>query len=95
MKAIAGPIGLFASLVAIACGVGFIVDCRQEGGKVAECWVTGQGMINRAIDIAAGAAVGGVVGYWSLNPALHKDDRRRRGSTSPESDEPTSPFGRN
>lgn len=90
MKRIAGPIGLFASLVAIACGVGFIVDCRRDGGKLSECWITGQGMINRAIDLAAGAAVGGVMGYWTLNPALHKDDRRR--STSPAGDAPTSHF---
>jgi hypothetical protein len=89
MKRIAGPTGLFAAIVAIACGVGFIVDCRSEGGKVAECWVTGQGMINRAIDLAAGAAVGGVMGFWTLNPALHKDAKASR-STEPAGDEPTS-----
>jgi hypothetical protein len=72
MRRLAGPVGLFASLVAIACGVGFIIDCRREGGAVSECWVTGSTMLNRAFDLTAGAAVGGVMGYWTLNPALHK-----------------------
>ena len=74
MKQVSGTLGLFASAVAIACGIGFIVDCRRGGGNVSECWVTGQGMINRAIDIAAGAAVGGVVGFWTKNPALHRKE---------------------
>jgi len=67
-------IGVAVVALAIACGVGFIVDCRRGGGQVAECWVTGQGMINRAFDLLAGAGVGGVVGYWTKNPALHRDD---------------------
>jgi hypothetical protein len=74
MNRISGSLGLIAGAVAIICGIGFIWDCRRDGGQVAECWVTGQGMINRAIDLMAGAAVGGVVGYWTLNPALHKED---------------------
>jgi len=64
--------------VGIALGVGYIIDCRRSGGDVDGCWVTGRGMIDRAIDLivgaTAGATVGGVVGYWTKNPALHRDD---------------------
>jgi hypothetical protein len=83
MKRLSISIGLLASGVTIACGIGFIADCRRHGRDVSECWVKGEAMISRAvdraIDITAGAAVGGVMGYWTLNPALHKNDRPKNG----------------
>ena len=51
--------------------------------------MTGNSMITRASDLALGAAAGGVVGYWTKNPALHRkeDDAppgARRFPTDPE-----------
>lgn len=72
MKQLPQAVGAMACVIAITCGVGFILDCRRSGGQVAECWVTGQNMINRAIDLGAGAGGGFLAGYWTLNPQLHK-----------------------
>jgi hypothetical protein len=69
-------LGAAAAGVAIAGGVGFIVDCRRAGGDVERCWMTGQTMISRASDMALGGAVGGVVGFWTKNPALHRKSNR-------------------
>jgi len=69
-------LGVAAAGVAIAGGVGFIVDCRRAGGDVERCWMTGQTMISRASDMALGGAVGGVVGFWTKNPALHRKSNR-------------------
>jgi hypothetical protein len=51
--------------------------------------MTGQTMISRASDMALGGAVGGVVGFWTKNPALHRkpDDKppgARRFPTDPD-----------
>jgi hypothetical protein len=82
-------LGAAAAGVAIAGGIGFIVDCRRAGGDVERCWMTGQTMISRASDMALGGAVGGVVGFWTKNPALHRkpDDKppgARRFPTDPD-----------
>jgi hypothetical protein len=39
--------------------------------------MTGQTMISRASDMALGGAVGGVVGFWTKNPALHRREDGR------------------
>ncbi len=63
--------GVTAGL-AIVGGVGYIIDCRVAGKELDSCWMTGHSMIARASDLALGAAAGGVVGYWTKNPALHR-----------------------
>jgi hypothetical protein len=65
--------GVTAGL-AIAGGVGYIIDCRVSGKDLDSCWMTGHSMITRASDLALGGAVGGVVGYWTKNPALHRKE---------------------
>jgi predicted amidohydrolase len=66
--------GVTAGL-AIVGGVGYIIDCRVAGEELDSCWMTGHSMIARASDLALGAAAGGVVGYWTKNPALHRRER--------------------
>jgi hypothetical protein len=68
--------GVTAGL-AIVGGVGYIIDCRVAGKDLDSCWMTGHSMITRASDLALGAAAGGVVGYWTKNPALHRRESSR------------------
>jgi predicted amidohydrolase len=68
--------GVTAGL-AIVGGVGYIIDCRRAGKDLDSCWMTGHSMITRASDLALGAAAGGVVGYWTKNPALHRRESNR------------------
>ena len=66
-------LGCVTAGLAIIGGIGYIIDCRWVAGKELDsCWMTGHSMIARASDLALGGAVGGVVGYWTKNPALHR-----------------------
>ena len=65
--------GVTAGL-AIVGGIAYIIDCRVARKDLDSCWMTGHSMITRASDLALGAAAGGVVGYWTKNPALHRRD---------------------
>jgi hypothetical protein len=82
-------LGAVTAGLAIVGGVGYIIDCRVAGKDLDSCWMTGHSMITRASDLALGAAAGGVVGYWTKNPALHRheDDSppgARRRPTDPD-----------
>ena len=68
--------GVTAGL-AIVGGIGYIIDCRVAGKDLDSCWMTGHSMITRASDLALGGAVGGVLGYWTKNPALHRREDGR------------------
>ena len=74
--------GVTAGL-AIVGGIGYIIDCRVARRDLDSCWMTGYGMITRASDLALGAAAGGVVGFWTKNPALHRREDGR--PTDPDS----------
>jgi hypothetical protein len=67
-------LGAAAAGVAIVGGVIYIIDCRRAGKDLDGCWMTGHTMITRASDMALGGAVGGVVGFWTKNPALHRKE---------------------
>lgn len=66
--------------IGVSLGVGFIVDCRRDGGDVDRCWTTGRSMIDRAFDFIIGATAGGtvcgVIAYWTKNPALHRQEEQ-------------------
>jgi len=70
-------LGAVTAGLAIVGGVGYIIDCRVAGKELDSCWMTGHSMIARASDLALGAAAGGVVGYWTKNPALHRRESSR------------------
>jgi hypothetical protein len=70
-------LGAVTAGLAIAGGVVYIIDCRRAGKDLDSCWMTGHSMITRASDLALGAAAGGVVGYWTKNPALHRRESSR------------------
>jgi len=60
-----------ASTLAIAFGIGYLIDCRTDpAANRAECWVAGGGL----------AGVGGAykMGYNTPNPDLANVRRRRR-----------------
>jgi hypothetical protein len=61
----------------VGMGVVFIWDCRRTGGEVQDCWLTGQNMVNRAVDVGLGGGAGFLAGFWTLNPKL--DDKRKKG----------------
>ena len=59
-----------ASWLAIAFGIGFLIDCRMDPTATrSECWLTGGGLI--------GIGGGYQAGYWTPNPALNTARRRR------------------
>jgi hypothetical protein len=75
-------VATLAATIAIGMGVGYIVDCRRSGGNLGDCWITGQGMINRVIDLGAIGGAGYVAGYWTLNPKLHTSRKEEQEAPS-------------
>jgi hypothetical protein len=73
MKLPAAMLGLMtASTLSIAAGVGYIADCRLNGGAVDACWLTGLPIMGLGGGAAAGGAAGWRAGYNTYNPSLRK-----------------------
>jgi len=59
-----------AATLSVVAGAAYIIDCRQSGGELDRCWLTG-------LPIAGiGGAVGGGfrMGYETYNPSLRRRD---------------------
>ncbi len=61
-----------ASLLAIAFGVAFLVDCRIQGGDVDRCYLTGGAIAG----LGTVGRAGYETGFWTPNPALNQARRR-------------------
>lgn len=69
LKEVLAPL-LTATTLSVLAGGTYIWDCRQSGGEIDKCWLTG-------LPIAGlGGAAGGAfkVGYETLNPRLRRDE---------------------
>jgi hypothetical protein len=76
MKALAGPLRAMlgaASTVTILFGVGYMVDCRMNGGDVDKCWLTGGTLAG----LGTAGQAGYRAGYWTPNPAIKQSQRTR------------------
>ena len=73
MKNFAAAIG-GTSLLALLCGVAYMVDCRASVGKnwdkAQGCYITGYGLMMGVSGVGATAAGAYQLGYNTYNPAL-------------------------
>jgi hypothetical protein len=62
------PYVLTGSVLSVVGGIGYIIDCRLDGGPVEQCWLTGLPIAG----IGAGIGSGYKVGFETLNPSLRR-----------------------
>jgi hypothetical protein len=58
-----------ASTITRLFGIGYLIDCRFNGGDVDKCWLTGGSL--------AGIATAYKAGYWTPNPGISQAQRNR------------------
>lgn len=66
-----------ASTVVLLFGIGYLIDCRLNGGAIDHCWLTGGSLAG----LGTAGQAGYRAGFWTPNPGIRQEERNRTAPT--------------